>query len=128
MPENRVTLYINGINITLISDEEESYLKELSKETSAKIREIGLANIEKSAIITALSFLDEKKKLQKENLILKKENERLSNENVFYKSEYKPEKEIPTVKNPIKELYEVEDEKLTVYFAKKHSEETKDYE
>jgi len=128
MPENRVTLYINGINITLISDEEESYLKELSKETAAKIREIGLANIEKSAIITALSFLDEKKKLQKENLILKKENERLSNENVFYKSEYKPEKEIPTVKNPIKELYEVEDEKLTVYFAKKHSEETKDYE
>ena len=123
MAEKRVTLYINGINITLISDEEESYLKELSKETSAKIREIGLMNIEKSAIITALTFLDEKKKLQRENLLLKKENEKLLKENMFYKSEYKPEKEIPLVKNPVRELYEVNGENLTVYFAEESSED-----
>ena len=128
MPEKRVTLYINGINITLISDEDEGYLKELSKETSAKIREIGLSNIEKSAIITALSFLDEKKKLESENQMLKIENEKLFEENELYKKGYKPEKDIPVVKNPVKELYKVNDENLTVYFEKRRSEETEDDE
>lgn len=115
MSQKRVTLYINGINISLITDEDETYLKELSKEISGKINEIASGSIEKSAVIAALTYLDENNKL-------KKELEKIKEEAEFYKKGFLPEKEIPEVKNPLRERNEIKSENYKAFYVKKGGE------
>lgn len=64
MAKNRVRLNISGVNCTLLTEEDETYLQEMAQEVETLLDSMTKSgsNFSVAAVITALSFLDESKK------------------------------------------------------------------
>lgn len=64
MPKNRVRLNISGVSCTLITEEEEFYVRDMAQEVESLLDSMTKSgsNFPVAAVITALSFLDESKK------------------------------------------------------------------
>lgn len=67
MAKNRVRLDISGVSCTLLTEEDEAYVKDMAKEVEELLNSMTNAgsSFAVAAVITALSFLDEKKKNEK---------------------------------------------------------------
>lgn len=112
MKEERMTLNICGLELNLITGESREYMLNLAEETERMIESTGSTALSRAAVTAALSFLDEKKKLESEVKRLKSEIESLKNETG--KEKLPERRDIPFVKNPVKELYKYEGEGLTL--------------
>ena len=130
MENKRITLNICGINITLITNENEEYIKSLGRETAKLFSEVKASSGEVAALTVALSFLDERNKLQnkldhllEENRILKEKSEKLSETVKIQSEKIKEPKEIKEVSNPIRELYKTNLENLTSFYIKEENSE-----
>lgn len=123
MKERRIILNICGVQIPLITNESEEYIKGLEKETSELVKAISSTRLDISALTAALSFLDERNKLKAE--LLESENKvlELQKEIELIKAEIKPEKEIEKVKNPIRELFGIDNESYKAFYLKDESSE-----
>lgn len=67
MAKNRVRLDISGVSCTLLTEEDEAYIKAMAREVEELLDSMTNAgsSFSVAAVITALSFLDEKKKSEK---------------------------------------------------------------
>ena len=81
MAKNRVRLNISGVNCTLLTEENEDYVREMAKEVETLLDSMTKAgsNFSVAAVITALSFLDESKKSNQK--LLEVEDKLLGTEN-----------------------------------------------
>lgn len=64
MAKNRVRLNISGVNCTLLTEEDEGYVREMAAEVEKlldSMKDAG-SSFDVAAVITALSFLDDSKK------------------------------------------------------------------
>ena len=121
MKERRIILNICGVQIPLITNESEEYIKSLEKETSDLVKAISSTRLDISALTAALSFLDERNKLKAELLCCENKVIELQKEIELIKAEIKPEKEIEKVKNPIRELFGIDNENYKAYYLKDES-------
>ena len=121
MKERRIILNICGVQIPLITNESEEYIKSLEKETSELVKAISSTRLDISALTAALSFLDERNKLKAELLCCENKVIELQKEIELIKAEIKPEKEIEKVKNPIRELFGIDNENYKAYYLKDES-------
>ena len=121
MKERRIILNICGVQIPLITNESEEYIKSLEKETSELVKAISSTRMDISALTAALSFLDERNKLKAELLCCENKVIELQKEIELIKAEIKPEKEIEKVKNPIRELFGIDNENYKAFYLKDES-------
>ena len=121
MKERRIILNICGVQIPLITNESEEYIKSLEKETSELVKAISSTRLDISALTAALSFLDERNKLKAELLCCENKVIELQKEIELIKAEIKPEKEIEKVKNPIRELFGNDNENYKAFYLKDES-------
>ncbi|MBP3323954.1 MAG: cell division protein ZapA [Clostridia bacterium] len=121
MKERRIILNICGVQIPLITNESEEYIKSLEKETSELVKAISSTRLDISALTAALSFLDERNKLKAELLCCENKVIELQKEIELIKAEIKPEKEIEKVKNPIRELFGIDNENYKAFYLKDES-------
>ena len=121
MKERRIILNICGVQIPLITNESEEYITSLEKETSDLVKAISSTRLDISALTAALSFLDERNKLKAELLCCENKVIELQKEIELIKAEIKPEKEIEKVKNPIRELFGIDNENYKAFYLKDES-------
>ena len=121
MKERRIILNICGVQIPLITNESEEYIKSLEKETSELVKAISSTRLDISALTAALSFLDERNKLKAELLCCENKVIELQKEIELIKAEIKPEKEIEKVKKPIMELFGIDNENYKAFYLKDES-------
>ena len=121
MKERSIILNICGVQIPLITNESEEFIKSLEKETSELVKAISSTRLDISALTAALSFLDERNKLKAELLCCENKVIELQKEIELIKAEIKPEKEIEKVKNPIRELFGIDNENYKAFYLKDES-------
>ena len=77
--DDKLTLLVAGNDLTFSRAQDERYLRELVTEFNESVSEIQLSHVKATKIeailMSALNALDDKKKLEKENAALKREND-----------------------------------------------------
>ena len=78
--DERLTLLVAGNELTFSNAQDENYLRDLVAEFNESVSRIQLSHVKATKIeailMCALDILDDKKKLEKENAVLRRENER----------------------------------------------------
>ncbi len=79
--KQKLTLVVSGVKITIVTDDDPSYVKGLGRLLEERVSDIVISSADRqkneALLLCALDYLDESTKLRKENEELKKEIEKL---------------------------------------------------
>ena len=79
--KQKLTLVVSGVKITIVTDDDPSYVKGLGRLLEERVSDIVISSADRqkneALLLCALDYLDESTKLRKENEELKKELEKL---------------------------------------------------